>query len=220
MQLLKLTLTEGEKVYSDAGKLISKTDNINMTPRLAGGLGKAIMRRVTGASGMLTEFEAKQGMGDVTIGGVFPGKVKLIELGEGEQYIAEAYAFLAAQETVDFSMQFVNVASAMFGGAGFVLQKFTGPGAVFIHVVGDIIEHSLDGTKSLEVDPQHIAGFDASLKYTIRFVDNIRTAMFGGVGLFLANFSGVGNVTLHSVSRLKLSADIYQTGKDQEKGGK
>lgn len=213
MQLLKLDLEEGEKVYSDAGKLISKNENVTMTPRIAGGIGKAIIRKATGASGMLTEFMAKDGDGTVTVGGVFPGKVKMIELEEGESYVAEQYAFLAAQESVNFTVQFVKLGAAFFGGAGFVLQKFEGPGAVFIHVIGDIIDHKVDKSTSLEVDPGHIAGFSGTLKYNIRFVDNIRTALFGGVGVFLADFQGEGTVTLHSVSRFKLSAEILEAGK-------
>jgi uncharacterized protein (AIM24 family) len=97
------------------------------------------------------------------------------------------------------------------------LQKFEGPGVVFIHTVGDLLEYELDGSKALEVEPGHIAGFDASLTYKIRFVDNIRTAMFGGVGLFLAKFEGKGRVILHSVSRFKFSSEIFRAGYEQNK---
>lgn len=217
MQALKITLDEGEKIYSDSGKLISKSDNVGMTPRLAGGLGKAFMRKVTGATTLLTEFENKGGEGIVSVAGVFPGKIKMIELDENEVFVAERDAFLAAQESVDFSIEFVPVGAAFFGGAGLVLQRFKGPGAVFIHVVGDIIEYKIDSSKDIEVDPGHIAGFTGGIAYNIRFVDNIRTMMFGGVGLFLATFHGDGDLILHSVSRAKLSSEIYLTGQAANK---
>ena len=70
---------------------------------------------------------------------------------------------------------------------------------------------------AVEVDPGHIAGFDSTLQYKVRFVDNIRTAMFGGVGLFLATFEGEGRLITHSVSRLKLASEIYQIGLSQQK---
>lgn len=217
MQALKITLEQGEKIYSDTGKLISKSANVSMTPRLAGGLGKAIMRKATGATTLLTEFENKGGEGVVSVAGVFPGKIKMIELDKDEVFVAEQYAFLAAQESVDFSIEFVPIAAALFGGAGIVLQKFKGPGAVFIHVVGDIIEHPIDSGTDVEVDPGHIAGFTGGISYNIRFVDNIRTMMFGGVGLFLATFHGDGTLILHSVSRAKLSSEIYLTGQAASK---
>ena len=220
MQSLKITLDNGEKIYSDSGKLVFKSMNITMTPKIAGGIVKAIMRKATGATAMLTEF-ASSGNGEVvSVAGVFPGKIKMLELDEGEVFIAEDHAFLAAHESVDFSIQMVSLGAAFFGGAGLVLQRFTGPGTVFIHVVGDIIEYDLDGSKSIEVDPYHIAGFTGGLSYNIRFVDNLRTAVFGGVGIFLATFKGSGKLILHSVSRAKLSSEIYIAGQQASNGDK
>lgn len=216
MQSLNVNLSDGESIYSDSGKLLSKSSNITMTPRLTGGIIGAVERKMTGATAMLTEFKS-EGDGSMSVSGVMPGKIKQITLEDGEQFIAESYAFLACDTTVKFSIQTVGLGAAFWGGAGLILQKFTGPGDVFIHIVGDILEYDLDGTLDLDVDPGHIAGFDATLKYKIHFVDNIRTAMFGGVGLFLANFNGKGRVILHSVSRHKLSAEIYEEGETSEK---
>lgn len=215
MQAARIVIEPGEKVYSDSGKLLSKTENVVMTPRLVGGLAGAIERKFTGATAMLTEFGTENGEGVVSVAGVMPGKVKMIQLGPGEVFAAEHYAFLAADSSVKFTMETVGFGAAFFGGAGLILQKFTGPGTVLIHVIGDIVEHKLDGTTSLEVDPGHIAGFDGTLQYKVRFVDNIRTAMFGGVGLFLAKFTGNGRVVLHSISRYKLSSAIYLQGLQQ-----
>ncbi|MGC8495592.1 MAG: TIGR00266 family protein [Candidatus Micrarchaeia archaeon] len=212
MQAVRVTLNPGEKIYSDSGKLISKRGNVVMTPRLVGGLLKAVERKATGATGMLTEFEAQNDVGYVSFGGVLPGKIFVVKLGQGEEFIAEHDAFLAAESSVNFSFTPVSIGAAFFGGAGWFLQRFEGPGTVFMHVVGDIIEHNLDGITPLEIDPGHVAGFDASLKYKITFVDNVRTMMFGGVGVFLAKFEGKGKVIAHTVSRLKLASDIYTEG--------
>ncbi len=220
MQALDISIGEGEAVYSDSGKLVSKSDNVIMTPRLVGGVIGAIERKITGATGMITEFRSSSDQGTIAVAGIMPGKIKVVELKDGETFIAEHYSFLAAEESVKFTMQTVGLGAAFFGGAGLVLQKFTGPGKVFIHVSGDIIEYDLDGTRDLEVDPGHIAGFSGTLEYKIKFVDNIRTAMFGGVGLFLARFTGTGNIVLHSVSRYKLSSEIFLEGKEQTKSSK
>lgn len=217
MQSLDIELESGEKVYGDSGKLLGKSENVVMTPRLVGGIVGAIERKITGATAMLTEFSPKDSPGIVSMAGVIPGKIKVIELGEGEAFIAEHYAFLAAEDSVKFTIQTVSIGAAFFGGAGLILQKFVGPGTVFIHTAGDLLEYTLDGTKALEVDPGHIAGFDATLNYKIRFVDNIRTALFGGVGLFLATFQGKGRVILHSVSRFKFSSEIFINGYEQNK---
>ncbi len=218
MQALNVILEEGEKVYADSGHLLSKSDNVTMVPRLAGGLVKAIERKATGTTAMLTEFQSKSGEGIVSVSGILPGKVVEVDLAPGQGLAVEHDALLAVEESVGFTLQRVSLGAAFWGGAGLMLQKFTGPGKVFIHVVGDTISHDLDGTNHIEVDPGHIAAFDSSLSYTIRGVDNVRTAMFGGVGLFLANFTGTGKLILHSVSRTKLAAELYLTGKELNKG--
>ncbi len=218
MQAVSIHLADGEKIYADSGKLVSKSEKIKMEPRLVGGIVNAIERKVTGATAMLTVFTANGSKCSVSLSGIMPGKIRAITLAEGEVFVSEDYAFLAAEESVKFTMETIGLGAAFFGGAGLILQKFVGPGTVFLHVVGDIVEYDLDGTVPLEVDPGHIAGFSGGLNYKITFVDNIRTAMFGGVGLFLAKFTGKGKVILHSVSRRKLSSDIYIQGYEQAKG--
>ncbi|MEM0149721.1 MAG: TIGR00266 family protein [Candidatus Micrarchaeaceae archaeon] len=215
MQAVRIMLNPGEKIFTDSGKLVSKSGNVKMEPRLVGGIVGAIERKATGATGMLTEFTAEGGPGNVSVAGCLPGKVYVVKLNSGEQFIAEHDAFLAAESTVKFTISTVSIGAAFFGGAGIILQKFDGPGTVFMHIVGDIVEYNLDGVNPLEIDPGHVAGFDVSLKYKITFVDNVRTMMFGGVGMFLARFEGKGKVVAHSVSKLKLSSDIYLTGRAQ-----
>ncbi|MDE1865408.1 MAG: TIGR00266 family protein [Candidatus Micrarchaeota archaeon] len=217
MQALKINLDKGERVYADSGKLLSKSSNVIMTPRMAGGLVSAIERKLTGASALLTEFAAKDKSGNVSVAGLYPGSVFMVDLKRGDSFAAEDHAFLAAEEAVKFNVETVSLGAAFFGGAGLILQKFVGPGKVFIHIVGDPVIYNVGETDQIEIDPGHIAGFNPSLKYGIRFVDNVRTAMFGGVGLFLATFKGKGSVIAHSVSRLKLSSEIYLEGKQGNK---
>ena len=215
MQYLKVKLNKGEKFYGDSGNFVSKSDNAVMEPKLAGGVMSALERHWTGATAMLTEFSAKDDNATVTLSGVYPGKIYAVKLAPGEEFVSEHYAFLAADETVKISMMAVGLGAAFFGKEGLLFQKFTGPGVVAIHVVGDIIEYKLDGTFNMEIDPGHLAAFDGGISYKIKFVDNVKTAMFGGVGLFLATMSGKGRVITHSVSRHKLTYAIYQDGLDQ-----
>ncbi len=217
MQSLKVDLAVDERIYGDSGTLVSKSDSVVMTPRMAGGLGGMFARKMTGASGLLTEFMAKNIDGHVSLAGIYPGKIFTVNLEEDQTFVAEKEAFLAAEDTVKFTVQTMGVGAMWFGGAGIVLQKFVGPGRVFIHVVGDIIEYDVTEGNPIEVDPGHIAGYDGTLQYKVTFVDNIRTAMFGGVGLFLATFKGNGRVITHSVSRVKLAAQIYRDGSAQKK---
>lgn len=218
MQSLKVDLDRGDRFYADSGKLISKTTDVIMTPRLVGGIIGAFKRTATGATAMLTEFSAKDAAGHAELAGVIPGKVFEVDLAKDQEFVAEHYAFLAAEDTVTFTIQVVGIGAALFGGEGWILQKFRGPGKVFIHVIGDIIEYDLNNASTVEIDPGHVAGFDGTLSYKIAFVDNIRTAMFGGIGLFLAKFDGTGRVITHSVSKQKLAAALFAVRNPKAKG--
>lgn len=211
MQHLEVSLDEGEKIFADSGTLVSKSSNIVMAPKLAGGLISAMERKATGTTALLTEFEARGGDGDVAVAGVFPGKIFQITLKEGQKFTVEKDSFLAAEASVKYGLQMMGFGAAFLGGAGLYLLELVGPGNVFVHVGGDIIEHDIDETHTVEIEPGHIAGFDSTLNYKVRLVDNISTAMFGGVGLFLATFTGEGRLITHAVSKYKLSMDIYET---------
>lgn len=219
-QLVSITLQEGEKIYADPGKMISKSENVKMSAKMVGGIVNAIERKMTGNAAMLTVFEAVNGAGIISLAGVLPGKVREIALGEGEEFVAEHFAFLAAEDSIQYSIQPIGISAAFFGGAGIILLKLTGPGTVFIQPVGDTLEYDLDGTSRIEVDPGHIAGFDSSLSFKIKPIDNVRSAMFAGEGLFLATFSGKGRILLHSISRYKLSLALYKEGQTESKGSK
>ncbi|MDE1761863.1 MAG: TIGR00266 family protein [Candidatus Micrarchaeota archaeon] len=212
MQSLHIRLKPGEKIYSDSGKLLGKSASVVMTPRLVGGIIGAVERKITGATGMLTEFKSSNSNGEISLSGVMPGKILAVQLKPGESFISEQYAFLAAEDTVQFSVQTMNFGAAFFGGEGIILQKLTGPGTVFIHIVGDIVQVDVDEKNPVEIDPGHIAGYFSTLQFKVRFVDNVKTAMFGGVGLFLASFSGKGKLYLHSLSRYKLASELFEQG--------
>lgn len=220
MQHLHITLEAGETVYADSGTFVSKTKTITMTPKLAGGIVSAVERRATGATALLTEFEAKGDEGKVAVAGVFPGKVLQITLQDGQRFTVEKKSFLAAESTVKYSLQVMSLEVMMLGKTGPALLELVGPGNIFIHVVGDIIQHDITPDNTIEVNLGHFAGFDSQLKYSIKFVDNVQTAMFGGIGLFLATFEGEGRVISHSVSREKLALAIFdeiQKDKPKEK---
>jgi uncharacterized protein (AIM24 family) len=135
--------------------------------------------------------------------------------------MAQRDAFLFAQPTVQLSIALVKkLGVGFFGGEGFILQKFTGPGAVFIHAGGDLVEFDLKAGESLQVDTGCIVSFDETVDYDIQFVGGIKTAMFGGEGLFLATLTGPGHVVIQSMTLHKLRRELApgKTGGDERKG--
>ncbi len=110
-----------------------------------------------------------------------------------------------------------RLGAGFFGGEGFILERLTGPGKVFIHGGGDFVEFSLNMGQTLQVNTGCIVAFDESVSYDIQMVGGIKTAIFGGEGLFLATLTGPGRVIVQSMTLEKLRRELApaRTGGDE-----
>lgn len=226
LQAVKITLAEGEEVYAEAGKLVYKTANMGMETKMAGkGLGGrvfgALKRKVAGESLFTTHFTPHGGAATVGFAGDYPGRIEAIELAEGKTFLAQRDAFICAEKSVSFSIAFQkNIGAGLFGGEGFILEKFTGPGTVFIHGGGDFLKFDLKSGEKFQVDTGCVVGFDDTVNYNIEFVGEIKTAIFGGEGLFLTTLTGPGKIILQTLTLARLRREIggFKRG-GGEKGG-
>lgn len=222
LQIARVRLKPGQELYAEAGKMVYKTANVQWETRMTGGtLGEKLMgalrRTVTGESLFVTYFRADS-PGEVGFAGNYPGRVQVFELKPGQTILAQRDAFLFAQSSVAFNVALVKkLGAGFFGGEGFILEKFTGPGAVFIHAGGDFVEFDLTPGQILQVDTGCIVAFDESVDYDIQFVGGIKTALFGGEGLFLATLTGPGKVIIQSMTIEKMRRELspMKTGGDQ-----
>ncbi len=225
LQVARITLKPGQEVYAEAGTMVYKAASIQWDTRMTGeSLGDkllgAVKRKLGGESLFMTHFRA-DAEGEVGFAGNYPGRIQVFDLEAGQSIMVQRDSFLCAQPTVDLSIAFVKkLGAGFFGGEGFILQKLTGPGIVFIHGGGDFIEFELKAGESLQVDTGCIVGFDSSVHYDIQFVGGIKTAIFGGEGLFLATVSGPGRVIVQSMTLAKLRRELGQgkTGGGERSG--
>ncbi len=219
LQLVSIELKPGEKVYAEAGGFVYKSENVQMKASAKGGITEAFKRVLTAESFFVAEFFTENGEGIVGFGPSVPGKIKPITLKKGQEFIAERDAFLCAEESVSLDIKIVKAAAAIFGGEGIILQKLKGPGAAFINVLGDMIEYSLEEGQVLEIARGHVAGFEPSVEYDVRYVGDIKTAVFGGSGLLLAKLTGPGTVYLQSMTKEKLINELGIAKKGEVSGG-
>src|SRR5689334_9573939 len=225
LQIARVRLKSGQEVYAEAGKMVYKTSNVQWDTRMSGTtLGEKLMgalrRTVTGESLFLTYFRAN-GDGEVGFAGSYPGRIQVFELPAGKSILAQRDAFVFAQPSVQFNVALVKrLGAGFFGGEGFILEKFTGPGAVFIHAGGDFVEFDLAAGEVIQVDTGCIVAFDETVDYDIQFVGGIKTALFGGEGLFLATMTGPGHVVIQSMTLNKMRRELApgKSGGDEHKG--
>jgi len=236
LQAVIITLDPGEAVVAEAGAMMFMREGIEMATTLdpnnnAGGLfGKLISggkRILSGDSFFVTVFaNGGQQRSDVAFAAPTPGKIQPIELREwGGTIIAQKDAFLCAARGVDVTVAFTHKFGAgFFGGEGFILQRITGDGLTFLHASGTLHRMELRAGERLRVDTGCIVAMQPSVTYDIRAVPGIKTAIFGGEGLFFAELTGPGQVILQTMpfSRLAdriIAASPRAGGSRREEGG-
>ena len=247
MQMIVFQLGEGQRVYCEAGKFLWKTVNVSMETRLGKGdaadqapsapgmgglLNKALKtgvemgkRHLAGESMAFQHFTATGGSGLVSFAGVLPGHMRVFELDGTNGWYAEKDAFVAAESTINFDIEFQGSKTGRKGGEGFVLEKFTGVGTFVIAGAGNFIE--LNPAKyggKIQVDTGCVVAFQDSITYGIEKIGalNAQTlvaGMFGGEGLNLATLEGDGTVILQSMTYDGMANALFaRRGQDDNQG--
>lgn len=223
LQVVRIRLQPGQELFAEAGKMLYKTPAVQWETRMSGTtLGEkvwgALKRKVMGESLFLTYFRASQA-GEVGFAGSYPGRLQPFELAPGQSILVQRDSFVCAQSSVTLNIAFVKkLGAGFFGGEGFVLERLTGPGTVFIHGGGDFIDFTLAPGELLQVDSGCVVAFDESVQYDIEFVGGIKTAIFGGEGLFLATLRGPGRAIVQSMTLEKLRRELVpgRSGGDEK----
>ena len=213
LQILRIKLKPGQEVFAEAGKMVYKQPQVSWETRMSGQtLGEkllgAVKRKIMGESLFLTYFRSSSA-GEVGFAGSYPGRIQPFTLAAGQSILAQRDSFLVAEATATLNIAMVRkLGAGFFGGEGFILEKLTGPGTIFIHGGGDFVEFQLPPGEVLQVDTGSLVAFDESVDYDIQMAGGIRTALFGGEGFFLATLRGPGRVIIQSMTLSKLRQEL------------
>ena len=216
LQLVEIELDPGEGVRAEVGTMTYMQDGIDMQTSTGGGLLQGLKRAVTGESFFITTFLNKaRNRSSVAFAAPYPGKIIALDLTAlGGTFICQKDSFLCAAQGVNIEVAFTKkLGAGLFGGEGFILQKLTGDGLVFMHAGGTIIEKDLASGETLRVDTGCLVAFAPSVQYDIQFVGGFKNALFGGEGLFLAKMTGPGKVYLQSLPFSRLADRIVAASK-------
>ena len=222
MQFVEIELDPQEAVVAEAGGMMFMEEGIEMetifgdgsqqNTGFLGSLMGAGKRLLTGESLFMTVF-LNRGMGKkkVAFGAPYPGKIIAVHLSEiGGEMIAQKDSFLCAAKGVSVGIAFnKKIGAGLFGGEGFIMQRLTGDGWAFVHAGGTIIQKQLGPGEVLRVDTGCIVAFQPTVQFDIQFVGKIKTALFGGEGLFFATLRGPGHVWLQSLPFSRLADRIH-----------
>ncbi len=207
--ILEATLEVGESVYCEGGAMIYKDHDMEFEASVKGLFGRA-------ASGETVALNLYTGPGTLGMSKSSPGDVRYVTLEGGQKLDVSKAAFLAAENTVNLSIEWVtellgggivNKILVGLSGVGLVLEKIQGPGTVFIHVPGDCVIKYLQPGEKLVMDEKHFLFKDSTVAVTLRKVgegifDTLKKGLLGGEGFFLFELEGPGYVGIHSIKSM------------------
>ena len=208
LQTVTIDLAANESIYSQTSMMAWMNAAMTMNTHTGGGFFAGLRRSMSGGSFFVTEF-ISAGNGQITFAPKFPGKILARTLAPGESLICRKETFLCAEKSVTFDIAFQQgFGAGLFGGEGFILQKITGPGTVWLDLSGEVVEKDLQPGEQLFVHAGHVGVQTSTVSFNIRMISGFKNIIFGGDGLFLAELTGPGKVWLQSMPILNLAEEI------------
>jgi uncharacterized protein (TIGR00266 family) len=233
MQYVEIDLDPGEAAVAEAGGMMFMEDGVEMetifgdgSQKQSGFLG-AVMgagkRLLTGESLFMTVFlNRSTHKRKVAFGAPYPGKIVPLHLAElGGELIAQKDSFLVAAKGISLGIAFQKkLGVGLFGGEGFIMQRLQGDGWAFVHAGGALLERTLAPGEVLRIDTGCIVALQPSVNYEIEYVGKVKSALFGGEGLFFATLRGPGRVWLQSLPLSRLANRIVAAVPGLGRGGR
>lgn len=208
LQFVNVQLEAGEQMVSQSGAMRYMTGNIEMKAKMKGGLFKGLKRSISGESMFLLDYEAIGGSGVVGFGGAAPGKIIDLDISKGT-WLVQKSGFLASEPTVDLDIAFQKkLGNIFFGGEGLILEKLSGSGIAFVAACGDFNVVDLAPGQKYKVSTANAVAWQDTVQYGIESVGGIKTALFGGEGLFVTTLTGPGKIVIQSMTLADLAASL------------
>ena len=193
-------LESGERMITEGGAMAWMSPNMKMETTSNGGIGKALGRAFSGERIFQNIYTAQGGAGMIAFASSFPGSIRPFEIGPGQEMIFQKSAFLASEGGIELSLHFrKKIASGLFGGEGFIMQRVSGQGTVFAEFDGHVIEYELQPGQQIVVDTGHLAAMSASCSMDVKSVPGVKNMLFGGEGIFNTVITGPGQVWLQTM---------------------
>lgn len=189
----------GQSLCTESGAMCWMSPNMNMDTN-SGGLKKAFGRLFSGESIFMNEYTAQGGSGMIAFASSFPGSIIPYHVTAGNGIIVQKRGFLAMEKGLDLSIYFQKkLGKGLFGGEGFIMQKITGDGLVFLEIDGSCKEYNLGAGESIVVDTGYLAAMSETCTMDIQAVKGVKNVFFGGEGLFHTRITGPGKIYLQSM---------------------
>ncbi len=213
----------GQTLCTESGGMSWMSPNMRMTTNTGGGFKKVFGRMFSGESLFVNDYTAEGGPGMIAFASSFPGSIIPYQVTPGNSIIVQKRGFLAMEKGLDLSVFFQKkLGKALFGGEGFIMQKISGNGMVFIEIDGHCKEYNLGVGESIIVDTGYLAAMTESCSMDIQMVKGAKNMFFGGEGIFNTRITGPGKVYIQSmpiINTAQMLAPYISVGSDSSGAG-
>ncbi len=207
--VLMCHINEGESIANQKGAMSWMSPNMKMTTNAGGGVGKFFSRAFSGESVFQNVYTAEKGDGMIAYALTFPGTIIPMQISPTRSIIVQKTGYLASEMGVNFEIFLQKkIGSGFFGGEGFIMQKFTGNGMLFVEVSGSVIEYDLAPGQTIIVDTGYLVAADETVSIEIESVKGVGNALFGGEGLFNTKVSGPGHIWLQTLPMNQFASSL------------
>ena len=191
---------EGQTLCTESGAMSWMSPNMKMETNTGGGLKKMFGRMFSGESLFLNEYTAMDGDGMIAFAASFPGSIIPYKVTPGNGIIVQKKGFLAMEKGLELSVYFQKkLGKGLFGGEGFIMQRISGEGIVFLEIDGHCKEYDLMPEQSIIVDTGYLAAMSESCTMEVQTVKGAKNIFLGGEGLFHTRITGPGKVYIQSM---------------------
>ncbi len=213
----------GETICTESGAMSWMSPNMKMTTNSGGGLKKVFGRMFSGESVFINEYTAEGGSGMIAFASSLPGTIIPYHVTPRNGIIVQKQGFLAMEKGLDLSIYFQKrIGKALFGGEGFIMQKISGNGIVFLEIDGHCKEYELKAGETIVVDTGYLAAMTEGCTMDVQMIKGAKNILFGGEGLFHTRVTGPGKVYIQSMPVIhiaeKLSPYIQTSSNDSGSG--
>lgn len=208
LPVVECTLEAGESLICEGGSMSWMSANMQMETS-GGGIGKMFSKAISGEKLFHNKYTATGSSGIIAFASSFPGNILAVEIAPGKEIVCQKSAFLAATPGVDVSIFFQKkLGSGFFGGEGFIMQKISGQGIVFLEIDGYVETKELAPGEQIVIDTGYLAMMSATCSMDVQMVKGVKNVFLGGEGLFNTVVTGPGTISLQTMPAYQVANSI------------
>ena len=207
--VVECKLKAGEAMITQSGSMAYMDPTITMETSTNGGLKKVVGRLFSNEHLFQNIYTSTQDGSKIAFGTCVPGSIIAVKVEPGKSLVCQKSAFLASYGNIELSTFFnKKIGVGIFGGEGFIMQKITGQGIVFIEIDGAYKEFELAQGQQLVLSTGYLVSVEETCSMDVQTVKGLKNILLGGEGIFNTVITGPGKVVVQTMPLPKLANSL------------